>query len=156
MVTAGVLCQREGGADCLVVVFVADDGEEDALHGGAVGEGAHGPGSPPHLAEAAFDGVGSAQGPALAGGLVVEASEQLVEVLAQAGDGLGIARVPALGEAPGGGTRRRYVAGVHDGVQAGLDGGLVCGLHLAQDVADLVHPAALHGDAGIDHGEGGQ
>src|ERR671919_461328 len=59
-VTSKGLCQGEGGGEALVAVFVDEDGEQDAFHGGLVLEGAHGPGAPADLAEAALDRVGGA------------------------------------------------------------------------------------------------
>src|SRR5215216_3851366 len=43
-VTSKGLCEGEGGADFLVAVFVCEDGEQDAIHAGFVGECAHGAG----------------------------------------------------------------------------------------------------------------
>src|SRR5579875_1506161 len=57
-VTSKGLCQHERGADALVAVFVVEDGEQDTVHRGSVGEDSHRPGSPADLSEAAFDGVG--------------------------------------------------------------------------------------------------
>ena len=62
----------------MVLVFVGEDGEENAIHAGTVLEDAHGPGAAAHLAEAALDGVGGAHALALGKGLVAEAGEQLV------------------------------------------------------------------------------
>lgn len=41
---------------------------------------------------------------------------------------------------------------IHDLVEIALDRGAVRHLHLGQDVADLVRPAALHRDRGVDDG----
>ena len=41
-VTSRVLCQGEKGRDSPHFVFVGEDGEEDAVHGGAVLKDAHG------------------------------------------------------------------------------------------------------------------
>ena len=41
-------------------------------------------------------------------------------------------------------------------MQTGLDGVVVGLAHLVEDVPDLVRPATLHGQAGIDDGQGGQ
>ena len=67
-----------------------EDGEQDAVHGGTVLEHAHGAGAASDLAEPAFDGVCGAHGFSLLVCLVLEAGEQLVEVVAQAIDGLGV------------------------------------------------------------------
>ena len=77
---------------------MGEDGEQDAVHGGAVLEDAHGPGSAADLAESAFDGVGGAHGLALLDGLVAKAGEQFVEVVPQAIDGLGTGILPAVGD----------------------------------------------------------
>ena len=61
---------------------MGEDGEEDAVHGGAVLEGTHGAGAATDLAEFALDGVCGAHGLARRDGLVADASEQLVEVVA--------------------------------------------------------------------------
>ena len=82
---------------------MGEDGEEDAVHGGLVLEGAHRAGAAADLAEAALDRVGGADRLALGEGGVAEAGEQVVEVGAQAGDRLGVEVLPAVGEAAGGG-----------------------------------------------------
>jgi hypothetical protein len=80
-VTSKGLCQQERGADALVLVFVVEDSEEDAIHRGSVGEHTHWPGSPPDFAKAPLDGIGGANGFALAEGFVAPAREQLVEIV---------------------------------------------------------------------------
>ena len=57
---------------------------------------------------------------------MAETGEQLIEVVTQAGDGVGIVRVEGIGEAAGG------------------------GLDFVEDAFDPVGPAALHRDAGKD------
>ena len=151
-VTSKVLCQTEKGRDSLHFVFVGEDGEEDTVHRGSILKDAHGAGSAADLAEAAFDGVGGSHRLACGEGLVAKASEKLVEIVAQAGDGGGVGFAPALGEAAGGRARFRRRVGVHDGVQVGLDGRLVDLFDLVEDVADLVRPAALDRDLVVDHG----
>jgi hypothetical protein len=69
LVTSKGLYQQERGADALVLVFVIEDGEEDAIHRGSVGEDAHWSGAPSDFAEASLDGIGGANGFALAKGL---------------------------------------------------------------------------------------
>ena len=63
-------------------------------------EGSHGASSSSDLAEPSFDGVGDPDLLSLGKGVVEEAVEQIVEVVAQAGDGLGVDGLPAIGEAP--------------------------------------------------------
>jgi hypothetical protein len=46
---------------------VGEDGEEDAIHGGAVLEDTHGSGAAPDLAEAPLDGIGGSHALALCG-----------------------------------------------------------------------------------------
>jgi hypothetical protein len=96
------MCQGEKGWDSLHFVFVGEDGEEDAVHGCAILEDAHGAGSATDLAEAPFDGVGGSHRPSLGERLIAEAGEELVEIVAQAGDGGGIGLTSARGEAAGG------------------------------------------------------
>jgi transposase-like protein len=43
---------RKGGADALVLIFVVEDGKQNAVHCGAVGEDADWSGAPSELAEA--------------------------------------------------------------------------------------------------------
>ena len=155
MVTSRFMCQGERGSGSLCFVLVDEDGEEDAVHGGLVLEGSHGAGAPAHLPEPAFDGVGGSHLLSLFEGLVSEAGEELVEIVAQAGDGLGVGVLPGVGEASGGAACPGPVGGVHDGVEAVLDGVLVSLAHLVEDVSDLVRPAALEGDARIDGRQGG-
>ncbi len=52
--TSRVLYQVEKGQDSLHFVFVGEDGEEDAVHGGSILEDAPGADSAADLAEAAF------------------------------------------------------------------------------------------------------
>src|SRR5712692_2770297 len=104
---------------------MGEDGEQDAIHAGFVLEGAHGPGPSPNFTEASFDGVGRSYPPALVLGFVAETGEQLIEVVAQAGDGRRVTFLEAIGEATGCGPRRGLVAGIHDGVEASFDRGLV-------------------------------
>ena len=82
-----------------------EDGVEDAVHGGFVLEGSHGPGSSSDLPEPSLDGVGGPDLLSLGEGLVAEAGEQVVEIVAQAGDGLGVDRLPGVGEAACGAER---------------------------------------------------
>src|SRR5713101_4762781 len=56
-VTSKGLCQHERGADALVLVFVMEDGKQDAIHRGSVGEDAHRAGSPSDFSKASLDGV---------------------------------------------------------------------------------------------------
>ena len=96
------MCQREKGTDSLLFVFVEEDSEQDAVHRGAVLESPHGACSSPDLAEPALDSVGGSDLPALIGVLVAETGQQIVEIVAQACDGLGVCIFPTVGEAPGG------------------------------------------------------
>ncbi len=52
---------------------------------------------------------------------------------------------PAVGEAAGGDACLGQALGVHDGVETGLDGGLVGAAHLVEDIADRLRPAVLDG-----------
>ena len=135
---------------------MGEDGEEDAVHGGSILEDAHGPGPSPHFSESPFDGVGGAHPLAFVEGRIAPAGEQFVEVVPQAIDGFGVGVVPTVREAAGGGPCLGDGLGVHDGVQTGFGGLAVSLFDLAEDVSDLVRPAALNGDAGIDHRQGGQ
>src|SRR6185312_15414578 len=125
-VTSKVLCQGEKGWDSLHFVFVGEDGEEDAVHGGS-------------------------HGLAFGEGLVAKAGQKLIEIVAQTGDGGRIGLAPALGEAAGGRARLHRRVGVHDGVQVDFEGRLVGYSDFVEDVADLVRPAALDGDFVVYH-----
>ena len=103
-VTSIVLCQGEECWDSLGLIFVCEDGEQDAVHGGSVLEGPHGPGSARDFTEASLDCVGGAHGFALRAGFVAETGEEVVKVVSQAGDCLGVALLPSVGEAPRGGS----------------------------------------------------
>ena len=70
------MCQGERGIGSLTFIFVNEEGEEDAIHGGSVLEDAHGSGSSSDFAEASLDGVGGAHGLSLLEGFVAEAGEQ--------------------------------------------------------------------------------
>src|SRR5207302_10627994 len=99
------------------------------------------------------DGICGSDFLALSEGFVSPAGEELVEVVAQAGDRLWIVVVPAVGEAACRRSGLRPGPGIHDGVEGGLDGGLVGLAHLVEDVADLVRPAALDRHGGIGGGK---
>ena len=88
--------KRGGGS--VVFVLVWEDGEGDAFHGCVVPEGAHGPGPPPDLPEASFDGVRGPHPPAPVGRGVSETGGEAVGVVARAFDGLRVGsghRAPA-------------------------------------------------------------
>src|SRR5260370_3434208 len=107
-VTSKCLCQGEDGRDALVCVFVGEYGEENTVHRGFVLECSHRTGASAHFAEAAFDGVGGAHLLALGEALVAPASEQLVEIVSLASNGVGIGFSPPIGEAARGGARLRH------------------------------------------------
>ena len=52
----------KGDADARVLIFVVEDGKENAVHCGAVGEDADWPGAQSDRAEASLDGLGGAHG----------------------------------------------------------------------------------------------
>ena len=132
-----------------------EDGEEDAFHGGAVPEGAHGPDPPSDLPEASFDGVcGPHRLPPVGCG-VSEAGGEVVGAVAQAFGGLRMGIPPAVGEAACGGARGGDVRGVHDVVEVAFGVLLVGPPEFVEDFPDLVGPAALDGDVGMDEGQGG-
>jgi hypothetical protein len=85
-VTPIVLCQKEKGTDSLGFIFVCEDREQYPVHRCFVLESSHRPGSAADFAETAFDGVGVADLFSLLGSFVAETGEQLVEIVAQAGD----------------------------------------------------------------------
>ena len=68
---------------------------------------------------------------------MAKASEKLVEIVAQAGDCVGVGFAPALGEAAGGRARFHRRVGVHDGVQIGFDRRLVDFLTLSMTLRIL-------------------
>src|SRR2546422_5685525 len=78
---------------------------------------------------------------------VAEASQQLVEVVAQAGNSCRIFILEAVGELAGSSAGGRCVGRIHDLMQSALDGWLIGLFDLVQDVPDLVRPAALNRDA---------
>ena len=73
MVTSTFMCHGKRGGGSIIFVPVREDGEEDAFHGGAVPEDAHGPCPSPDPPEASFDGVCSPHLPAFIGRGVSEA-----------------------------------------------------------------------------------
>ena len=136
------------GSGSAVFAPVWEDGEGDALHGGAVPEGSHGPCPSSDLPEAPFDGVCGPHLPAPVGRGVSEAGWEVVGVVAQALDGLRVGVPPPVGEAAcGGGVR-----GIHDVVEVAF-GVLVVGPpEFVGDVPDPVGPAVPYGDVGTDGG----
>ncbi len=94
-VTSKGLCQQERGAEALVLVFVVEDGEEDAVHRRAIGEDAHRPGSSSDFAKAPLDSICGPDFLALGHGFVAPAGQELVEIVAQAGDRFGIVLLPS-------------------------------------------------------------
>ena len=119
-------------------------------------EDAHGPCPTPDFTESSFDGVGGSHLLTFFECRIAPAGKQLVEVVAQALDGFGVDVPPAVGETARGGAGGGQCGGVHHVVQTGLDGVVVGLAHLVEDVPDLVRPATLHGQAGIDDGQGGR
>jgi len=85
---------------------------------------------------------------ALVAGRVATAGEEIVEGGAQTGHRLGRDALPAPGGAARGGPGGRQDRGVHDPMQAGLDGGLVGLADRVEHVADLVRPTALRREVG--------
>ena len=122
-VTSIDLCQLERGADAAVSVFADKHGEQDAVHRSSIGEDPHGPGAASDFAEAAFNGIGRTHAPALSQGGIAPAGQQLIEIVAQTGDGFGINALPAIGEAASGGASAPQVGRVHEAMQVALDGG---------------------------------
>ena len=137
------MCQGEGGSDSLTFIFVCEDGEQGSVHGGSVLEGTHGSCPSSDFPEAPFDGVGCSDLLALGEGVVLAAGEQFVEVIAQAGDGLGVGLLPGVGEAPCGAERLWPAGGVHDVVEAGFDGVPVGLADIVEDIPDLVGPGPV-------------
>ena len=133
-----------------------EHGEQDAFHGGLVLEGAHRAGAAADFAEASLNGIGGPHRLAFSDRRVAKAGQEVVEIGAQARHGLGVDRFPAVGEAAGGRPGGRQGCGVHDPMQAGLDGHLVGLADLVQNVADLVRPTALHGNVGEGCWQGGE
>lgn len=82
------MCQKKGVADSLSFVVVDEDGVRESIDGGSVLAGYDGPGPSSHFPEPSLDGAGSPDLLALGKGRVAEAGEQIVEVVAHAGDGL--------------------------------------------------------------------
>ena len=132
------------GTDSLLFVFVQEDSEQDAVHRGAVLESAQC--SSPDLPS--FDSVGGPDLSALIG--VLEAGQQVVEIVAQACDGLGVCIFPACGEAVGGAPSLEAVVG--GSVEILPDGVLLRTLSRTH----LVRPAALDRDAVVRGGQGRQ
>ena len=107
--------------------------------------------------EAAFDGVGGSHRLACGEGLVAKASETLVEIVAQTGDGGGVGFAPAQGEV-GARRERAFVAvsAFMTACRSVLTDASIDFFDLVEDVADLVRPAAPDRDLVVDHGQGGQ
>ena len=61
-----------------------------------------------------------------------------------------------IGEAASGGACLGQGFGIHDGMEVGFDGGLIGDPDLVEDIPDLVRPAALDGDVGVDDRQGGE
>src|ERR1700732_460194 len=135
---------------------MGEDGEQDAVHGCLVLEGPHGSGPSPHFAESSFDSICGPYLAALVLRFVAEAGEEFVEVVAQTCDRVWIFELEAVGEAPCGSAGGRSVGRIHDLVDGTLGGRLVSLFDLVEDVADLMRPAALDGNARQDRGQGGQ
>ena len=74
---------------------------------------------------------------ALGEACVAEVGEEILKIVAQAGDGFGVCFLPSVGEAACGATCLAPAGGVHDGAEAGLDGVLV-GLVAAAQTGTLI------------------
>ena len=135
---------------------MGEDSEQDAVHGCFVLESAHWPGASSEFAESALDSIGGSHRLALIGGFVAEASEEFIEVVAQAGDSSRVFVFEAVSEATGGGAGGRSIGGIHDVVDGALYRWLIDLFDLVEDVADLVRPAALDRDGGEHRRQGGE
>ncbi len=82
-------------------------------------------------------------------GPAAEAGEQIVEIVAQGGDGPGADALPVVGEAAGGDERLWPGACVHDGLPVG-------NADPVEDVPDPVRPAPPDADAVPDDRQGGE
>src|SRR5579875_3847583 len=153
-VTSSSLCKYSEGAVFPFQIESLEDGVDDAVHGLHVDEANHGPGSSTHFDEAAFNDVGGAQLAPQVLGKTVE-GQQAGQIAFQLPHHGGIFPAPAAAEDACGSFGLTAAIGQIDGLCIKLDGIMVALADLVQDVAHLVHPAALMGYARIHGLDGG-
>ena len=147
-VMSSCLCKKLEGAVFPFQVEPLEDGVNDAVHALDVDEADHGPGSASDFDEAALDDIGGAElAPQMPG--EAEERQQLRQIPFQLPDHGGIMPLPAGAEAPEGGLRLLAVLSLVDRLGVRFDLVMIATPHFLQDIAHLVHPAALMQGAGI-------
>jgi hypothetical protein len=145
--TSSRLCKYAEGAVFPFQVESLEDGVDDSVHGFDVDEADHGACSLPDFDETAFDDVGSTQlAPQVFG--ETEESQQFGQIAFHLPHHAGVERTLAAAKGAGSSLRWTKSIGEIDGLSTGLDGVVVVLADLVEDVAHLVHPAALMGHPG--------
>src|SRR5271165_6615154 len=141
-VMSSCLCKYGEGAGFPFQVESLEDGVDDAIHALDVHKAHHGPGAPPYFHEAALDHIGRPElAPQVAG--KGEEGKQLGQVALQSPHHAAVVLPPAGAEATKGGFGVPTTCGQVDGLRPGLDFVVVGLAHFLQNIAHLVHPAAL-------------
>src|SRR5579875_2489527 len=154
MVTSSSLCKYSEGAVFPFQIESLEDGVDDAVHGLHIDETDHGSSTASDFPEAAFDDIGGAQlAPQVLG--KTEEDQQVGQIALQLPHHGGIFPTPAAAEDACGSFGLPSSLGQIDGLGIGFDGVVVALADLVQDVAHLVHPAALMGHARIHGLDGG-
>ena len=136
------LCNGVAGGVFPWWVHAVEDPEHDAVYAPNVDAANHRPGAPADLHEAALNDVGGAQlAPQVPG--EVEEAEQLRQVFLPLEHDRAIGLPPVGLELLEGALRLPQALGAIDGLGLRLRRVVVALPHLLQDVAHLVHPAAL-------------
>jgi len=132
---------------------MGEDGIEDSLYAGSIGEDAHGPGSPSKLPESPFNEIGGSDlFPELSVFNPVEGQEFFFTFFERS-QGLGVGCAPVAGKAFQSAPGLFDSAGMADGSQVLLGGFLIHFANVVEDVSGFVSPAALDGDARINEGQ---
>jgi hypothetical protein len=125
-----------------VLVEAAENGINNSLHAFDIAEHHHGARAATHLDEAALDDVGGAKF-ASEVRRECEKVQQLRQILLQLPDHGRVARAPVKPKSFEGSARSGDVLGQVDFLSFSLDLRLISPANLLQNVAHLVHPAAL-------------
>ena len=131
---------------------MGEDGIEDSLHAGLVGEDAHGPGSSSKLPEPSFDEVGCPDFLPKVLVFDIEESQEFFFAFFERGQGFRVKHSPLIGESFQSSLGLSDSLGIADGGQVFLYGLPVRLPDDVDDVPNLVSPASLREDTGINEG----
>src|SRR5581483_2145157 len=146
-------CKYGEGAGFPFQIESLKNGVDDSVHALDVDEADHGPGATAYLHKAALDNVGGAQlAPQVRG--KSEEGKQFGQIRRQAPDHAGVSLAPACLKVAKRSFGLASAGGQIDGLRSPLHLVVIALTHFFQNIAHLVHPAALMADTWIDRLDG--